>query len=165
MREAIILLGSNMGERYRQLDAALRLIGRHAGEVVMYSSIYESEPWGFQNANNFLNQVVAIDTGLVPRRLLETLQAIEDEMGKKRVSEKEAYSSRVIDIDILFYRDEVIETESLTIPHKLLHRRRFTLLPLNEIAADLIHPVFKKTIRQLLDECPDNSQVYRVESF
>ncbi|MFP4619712.1 MAG: 2-amino-4-hydroxy-6-hydroxymethyldihydropteridine diphosphokinase [Bacteroidales bacterium] len=165
MREAIILLGSNMGERYRQLDAALRLIGRHAGEVVRYSSIYESEPWGFQNANNFLNQVVAIDTGLVPRRLLETLQAIEDEMGKKRVSEKEAYSSRVIDIDILFYRDEVIETESLTIPHKLLHRRRFTLLPLNEIAADLIHPVFKKTIRQLLDECPDNSQVYRVESF
>ncbi len=161
MQEAIILLGSNLGERYRKLQEARRLIGRFAGRITRHSSVYESEPWGFEGENTFLNQVVVIETSLEPGRLLESLQHAEDELGKQRVSQKDGYASRVIDIDILFYGREIIETETLIVPHKLLHRRRFTLLPLSEIAADLVHPVFNKTIRQLLKECPDNSEVYK----
>lgn len=161
MKEAVLLLGSNLGERYRKLEDAGKLIGRRAGQITKYSSVYESDPWGFRGENKFLNQVVVIETDLEPARLLTTLQNLEDELGRERYAHEESYSSRVIDIDILFYQDEIIDTEELSIPHKLLHRRKFTLLPLSEIAGDRIHPVFNKTINQLLSECPDDSQVYK----
>ena len=164
MQEAIILLGSNLGERYRKLKDARDFINRRAGKIIRFSSVYESEPWGFEGESSFLNQVLVIETDLAPGRLLETMQQIEDELGKKRVSQKEGYASRVIDIDILFYGRQIIETEKLTVPHKLLHERRFTLLPLNEIKGDLVHPVLNKTIRQLLKECPDHSEVYKTNT-
>ena len=164
MQEAIILLGSNLGERYRKLKDARDFINRRAGKIIRFSSVYESEPWGFEGESSFLNQVLVIETDLAPGRLLETMQQIEDELGKKRVSQKEGYASRVIDIDILFYGRQIIETEKLTVPHKLLHERRFTLLPLNEIKGDLVHPVLNKTIRQLLNECPDHSEVYKTNT-
>ena len=164
MQEAIILLGSNLGERYRKLKDARDFINRRAGKIIRFSSVYESEPWGFEGESSFLNQVLVIETDLAPGRLLETMQQIEDELGKKRVSQKEGYASRVIDIDILFYGRQIIETEKLTVPHKLLHERRFTLLPLNEIKGDLVHPVLNKTIRQLLKECPDHSEVHKTNT-
>ena len=164
MKEAVLLLGSNLGERYRMLRDACSLIGKHAGKITKHSSVYESKPWGFQDENQFLNQVVIVETVLEPATLLKTLQHIEDELGKVRRGQGESYSSRLIDIDILFYHDEIIQTKDLTIPHKLLHRRRFTLLPLSEIKGDLVHPVFNKTISQLLSECPDDSEVRKTKS-
>lgn len=164
MKEAVLLLGSNLGPRSRKLDDACNLIDKHAGKITKHSSVYESEPWGFQDENKFLNQVVFIETQMEPVALLRTLQNLEDELGKVRTSQEESYSSRIIDIDILFYHNEIIETRELTIPHQLLHRRKFTLLPLSEIAGDLVHPVFNKTIRQLLAECPDDSKVYKTKT-
>ncbi|MBS3769953.1 MAG: 2-amino-4-hydroxy-6-hydroxymethyldihydropteridine diphosphokinase [Bacteroidales bacterium] len=164
MKEAVLLLGSNLGPRYKKLEDACDLIGKHAGKITKHSSVYESEPWGFQDENKFLNQVVFIETSLEPGALLRTLQDLEDKLGKKRTSQEESYSSRTIDIDILFYHNEIIETGELSIPHKLLHRRKFTLLPLSEIAGNLIHPVFNKTILQLLAECPDDSKVYKTKT-
>lgn len=164
MKEAVLLLGSNLGPRYRKLEDACSLIEKHAGKITKHSSIYESEPWGFQDENKFLNQVVFIETSLKPATLLSTLQNLEDELGKERTSQEESYSSRLIDIDILFYHNKIIETGELTIPHPLLHRRKFTLLPLSEIAGGLVHPVHNKTIRQLLAECPDDSKVYKTKT-
>lgn len=163
MKEAILLLGSNLGNRYKKLNNAIDLIGNHAGKIIKTSSIYESEPWGFKAKKKFLNQTLIIKTEYRPEKLLNTMQELEKRLGKVSVNQKQGYASRVIDIDILFYENEIIETERLTIPHKMLHKRKFTLMPLYEIANDLVHPVFNKTIAQLLAECPDNSKVYKTK--
>jgi 2-amino-4-hydroxy-6-hydroxymethyldihydropteridine diphosphokinase len=162
MKEAIVLLGSNLGDKLQKLKQAAWLIGEYAGKVTRLSSIYESEPWGFKDNNKFLNQVIVIETGLTPENLLKILQKIEEDLGRIRDEDIEGYSSRIIDIDILFYQQEIIQTEKLTIPHKLLHLRKFTLVPLNEIAGNMMHPVFQKSISQLLEECPDISAVHKI---
>jgi len=167
---AYLLLGSNMGNKIRLLQEASALIDRLVGKVVRYSSFYESEPWGFEAEERFMNQALAVNTFLPPEKLLQTTQEIERSLGRtgKQLSTGSArYSSRPIDIDILLYNELVIEQRAdaetkapaLTIPHPLMHERLFTLLPLAEIAADLVHPVFGKTIAALLDECPDKSAV------
>jgi 2-amino-4-hydroxy-6-hydroxymethyldihydropteridine diphosphokinase len=163
MKEGIVaylLLGSNMGDRQVALDRAVRRIGTKAGEIAALSSVYETEPWGITDQREFLNQTIAITPKLSPFHLLEALLAIEGEMGRVR---HEKYGPRLIDIDILLYGNEVIQTESLKVPHPGIPERRFVLMPLAEIAPGLVHPVLRKTITELLIGCRDPLKVTRLK--
>jgi 2-amino-4-hydroxy-6-hydroxymethyldihydropteridine diphosphokinase len=124
------------------------------------SSIYETAAWGKNDQPAFLNQVLEIETALSPPQLLKTILAIEENIGRVR---QEKYGPRIIDIDILLFNDEVLHLPMLKIPHPQLQNRRFVLVPLAEIAPDLIHPVFKKTIAELLAICPDKLEVSRIK--
>ncbi len=165
MKEIFLLLGSNMGDRRELLTRSLEMISEKAGTILQRSAIYESEPWGFEDDTPFLNQVVEISTELSPALLLEQLLTIETRLGRIRpfdgcgCSVQEGYSSRNIDIDILFYGQKLVFTEQLMIPHPRLHERKFTLVPLHEIAPGFIHPLLKKTISVLLQECRDPLKV------
>jgi 2-amino-4-hydroxy-6-hydroxymethyldihydropteridine diphosphokinase len=157
---AYLFLGSNMGDRRAALERAVQQITVRAGEVAALSSVYETEPWGIADQREFLNQAIAIVPKLSPFHLLETLLAIEGELGRVR---HEKYGPRPIDIDILLYSDEVIQTEFLTVPHRGIPDRRFVLTPLAEIAPGLVHPVLRKTISELLTGCLDPLKVLRLK--
>ena len=148
-----------MGNRMAMLHDARALLSAQAGAVVEQSDYYESEPWGFESATWFINQALRIDTPLTPEQLLHTVQHIEQQLGRIRTVPSGVYTSRPIDIDILFYDNNVIHTPALTIPHPLLHQRRFALLPLCDIAPDYIHPLLHKTATALLQQCPDRGMV------
>jgi 2-amino-4-hydroxy-6-hydroxymethyldihydropteridine diphosphokinase len=143
-------LGSNVGNRERNLQEAIRRLGT-AGRVTSVSSVYETEPVEFTDQAWFLNCAVALETDQSPENLMATLLHIEQELGRQRTRKK---GPRIIDIDILLLGDLVANTPDLTIPHPAIHQRRFVLEPLNEIAPDARHPVLKKSIRELLDELP-----------
>ncbi|MFZ0283007.1 MAG: 2-amino-4-hydroxy-6-hydroxymethyldihydropteridine diphosphokinase [Bacteroidales bacterium] len=150
-------LGTNLGDRETILNEAIEHLIKSAGDVISLSAIYETEPWGFQSENKFLNMVVGLRTMLNPDALLKRVMNIEAKLGRIRTGE--GYSSRTIDIDILLYNDLVINKPDLKIPHPLIRERRFVLVPLCDVAPDLVHPVFKKTIASLLKECKDDIQV------
>jgi 2-amino-4-hydroxy-6-hydroxymethyldihydropteridine diphosphokinase len=135
------------------------MIGERCGVLLSSSKIYETEPWGFIADNNFLNQVVLIETELEPHVLLKELLSIEAALGRQRNENIKGYSSRPMDLDVLYYGDLIINDEDLILPHPRLHLRRFTLLPLCDVAPDFEHPVFKKTNKNLLEECEDVSEV------
>ena len=158
--QIFILLGSNQGARKILLRQALEAIERICGKIVKQSSIYETAPWGFESEHWFLNQVVQIESLLGPEALLEKLLAIEQQLGRVRTNEQ--YSSRAIDLDLLYYSSIHIQTRLLEIPHPRLHLRRFTLMPISEIAPDFMHPVLKKTQLELLSALTDNSVVRRL---
>lgn len=144
-------LGSNLGDKETNLLQAIEQIEKQIGPIVARSVFFVSEPWGFDSGNTFLNACVVADTAFSPTDTLRCLQRIEKALGRpERVSGE--YKDRVIDLDILFYDDLVLEDSNLTLPHPLLHLRNFVLTPLAEIAPDLIHPIFKKTIRELQSE-------------
>lgn len=145
-----------MGKRERYLAEARTLIGRHCGPVCRESSIYETEAWGQTDQPSFLNQVLAIATALGPTQLIRELLDIEKRIGRVR---SEKYGPRTIDIDILLFNNEIINTPLLQVPHPRMASRRFVLAPLAEIAPELIHPALHKTITQLLAECPDTLRV------
>ena len=149
----ILLLGSNLGDRLSNLNEAYNKISESTREILISSSIYETEPWGFQHQNLFLNQVLVVNTDLSPESLLHLLFNIEKELGRKR--RQKSFQARIIDIDILFYDDLIISTNKLKIPHPKLHERRFVLEPLNEILPYLIHPVLLKSVARLLKESKD----------
>ena len=153
-------LGTNLGDREALLNKALELITESVGPVSARSGIYETEPWGFESGNNFLNMVAQVHTDLNPVYLLKKLAQIENQLGRKRGSRK--YVSRTIDIDILLYGDRVIDRSDLKIPHPLIHERRFVLVPLCDLAPELVHPVLNKTFAVLLKECRDESNVKKV---
>ena len=155
---SLILIGSNQGQRELIISQSIKMLAERCGEVLLVSSLYETEPWGFIAEQNFLNQVVALDTEMNPYDLLRELMMIEKELGRKR-HDVEGYESRPIDLDILYYDDIIINDEDLILPHPRLHKRRFALMPLCDIAADFIHPVFKRSNRELLNECEDTSEV------
>ncbi len=157
MNKLFILLGSNLDDRLLYLSQTRNMIANRVGAIDIKSYIYESKPWGFNHENQFLNQVLVVNTMLEPHDILKITQQIELELGRKYKGI--GYSARTVDIDLLFYNDIIIDTEDLIIPHLQLHKRRFTLLPLNEISPDFIHPVFKTTISELLNKCNDNSIV------
>jgi len=157
MKRAFLGLGSDLGDRSQNLDDAKTGIKETIGKIIAASSVYETEPWGFKSKTRFLNQVVSVDTDLTPSGLLGRILMIESQLGRLR-GEKQ-YASRKIDIDILLYDNSVMEEASLTIPHPLIHKRRFVLVPLCEIAPDLTHPVLKKSIKYLLKKCPDKCKV------
>jgi 2-amino-4-hydroxy-6-hydroxymethyldihydropteridine diphosphokinase len=157
MKIVFLGIGTNLGNREKNLELAIAGIGQSIGKVLISSSVFQTEPWGFQSEEDFLNMVVKIETELGPYVLLEKILAIESLMG--RVRGPEHFSSRIIDIDILLYDNIIIDEENLKIPHPLLQERRFVLVPLCEIAAELMHPVLKKTFKELLEECEDKGVV------
>ena len=156
---SFILLGTNMGDRESLLRNAIMMMEDRCGKLVAQSKIYESKPWGFMAENNFLNQVVMIETRLQPHDLLKELLSIEAILGRQRIEGVEGYQSRPMDLDILYYDDLIVNVNDLVLPHPRLHLRRFTLLPLCDIAPDFVHPVIGKTNEVLLEECVDVSDV------
>ena len=155
-----ILLGSNLGDRKLLVNQACMMMEERCGKIVAKSRLYESEPWGFKAEHWFLNQVVVLDTEMSPDDLMDTLLAIEIELGRDRTTPHEGYVSRPIDLDILYWgEDLIVEKQHVIIPHPRLHKRRFTLLPLCDVAPDYVHPILKKTNRQLLDECDDFGKI------
>lgn len=155
-----ILLGSNLGNRQLLVNQACKMIEERCGKIVARSRLYESEPWGFKSEHWFLNQVVEINTSLTPDELMDTLLAIEKELGRDRSTPHEGYVSRPMDLDILYWNDGLIaDNQHVIVPHPRLHLRRFTLLPLCDVAPDYVHPILKKTNRQLLDECDDCGKI------
>ena len=162
MSKTYLLLGGNIGDTKAIFEETLQSIADLCGKIIQKSGVYMSEAWGFETENIFLNQVLLLETELKPEHLLNTLLTIEQEMGRVRTNET-GYTSRVIDIDILFYDSLIIKKDKLTIPHPLLHKRRFTLQPLVEIAANYVHPIMLKSSKELLDECEDNLSVKRAD--
>jgi len=159
VKTAFLGLGTNLGAREENLQKAIENINTLAGEVISFSQIYETEPWGFRSEDHFFNMVIQIRTNLKPVDLLKHLLKIEIQLGRVRGTEK--YSSRIIDIDILLYENEIINKPYLKVPHPMIQERKFVLVPLCDIAPEKIHPVLKKTFAVLLEECDDESIVTR----
>ena len=158
MNKAYLSLGSNEGERTLWLDKALWLLSVTCGTLVQMSSVYETAAWGIQDQPDFLNMVVQLETEKNARDLLTAILAVETTLGRHRTVK---WGPRTIDIDILFFNDEVINTPDLVVPHPFIQERRFILLPMAEIAAEWIHPVLQKNIATLVAECKDELQVRR----
>ncbi|MBS0010802.1 MAG: 2-amino-4-hydroxy-6-hydroxymethyldihydropteridine diphosphokinase [Bacteroidales bacterium] len=151
MITAYLGLGTNMGDRAGNLtDAIKRLDGSIMG-IVSVSPVYVSRPWGFESDHDFFNQVMAVETSADAFDLLDIAQETESAMGRLR--SMKGYTDRIIDIDILFYGDEIISSKPLIIPHPLLHKRMFVLQPMADIAPGFTHPVFNRTIAELMKEC------------
>lgn len=158
-QNVFLLLGSNLGERLQILQSAAGLIEERVGAIRTASSIYETAPWGVLDQPVFLNQILEVQTELIPEEVLRIILEIEHELGRIRY---ERWGARVIDIDMLYFNDLVLDSARLTLPHPRLHERRFTLVPLTEIAPDFLHPLLQKTSRELLDNCTDPGAVIKI---
>ncbi len=143
-------LGTNTGNKQENMKRAIDALSLALGSPTACSTFIESEPWGFESNNTFLNCVVAFSTDMPPLALLDTTEQIERSMGRTSKSINGQYSDRIIDIDILFYGNEIIDSERLTVPHPLLHKRTFVLAPMCQIASHHIHPLLGLTMEQLL---------------
>ena len=153
MHGVLLLLGSNLGDRQLFLERAIGEIEADIAPVINASAVYETQSWGKTDLPDYLNQVIHLETDLPPRLVLERILSIEKKLGRKR---EEKWGSRTIDIDILFYGQEIISETGLHIPHPELHKRKFTLEPLSEIAPDWVHPVLNKKISELKTELSDD---------
>lgn len=154
----VLLLGSNLNDRFELLEKMRIMVSERIGKVTNQSNIYESEPWGFNAEHWFLNQVLVCETSLSAKEILCEVKEIENVLGRIK-KDLQQYESRTADIDILFYNNVVLNTSELTIPHKHIHNRLFTLLPLADVMGEYIHPVLNKTVNQLIFECTDNGKV------
>ncbi len=162
MNTAYLILGGNKGNRLQNLEDALQLITDNAGIIAKKSAVYVTSAWGNTNQPDFLNQVICLQTLLLPPELLKKTIAIEQKLGRIRSEKK--WMERTMDIDILFYNDAVINTIDLKIPHPLIQERKFVLIPMAQVAPMLVHPVLKKNIKTLLSECHDNLEVRKLKS-
>lgn len=160
MHQVFLSIGGNLGNKRANFDKVYTHIQNELGCIVLRSSVYETPPWGFDSEDSFWNQVLCIETLLNPSEILEKIKKIDAAFGRKRNSE--GYSSREMDVDILYFEDKIIETENLTIPHPLLHKRLFVVVPLAEIAPDWVHPVLKLTSVDMLNNCEDKSEIKKV---
>jgi len=149
-------LGSNIGNRFKNIQTAIKLLKEIGFNVIKSSSIYETSPRGVTDQPDFLNLVLKGKTKLCPEELLKDIKRIEKEIGRKPTKK---WGARIIDIDILFYDKKIIKTKKLKIPHPHLHRRNFVLIPLKEIAPRLMHPLIKKTVSQMLNDSSDKGAV------
>lgn len=159
MGKAIILLGTNLGDKHQNLAKAIEAISQY-GKLLRTSGIYESPPWGYDSSNTYFNQVVLLETSLSSPSLLEVLLGIEKALG--RVRNEAGYTDRTMDLDILDYEGEVSTSEQLILPHPRLHLRLFTLLPMAEVAPHWVHPSSDESIDTLLAKCPDRVQPNRL---
>ncbi|MDB4075859.1 MAG: 2-amino-4-hydroxy-6-hydroxymethyldihydropteridine diphosphokinase [Crocinitomicaceae bacterium] len=157
---AYLSIGTNLGNRVKNIEDSIELIKSEAGTLIAKSSIYTSEPVGFSAETDFLNLCISIRTILSPLELLEKLKNIEFQLGRKKKSENGVYQSRLIDIDIIFYDDLILSTKKLSIPHERYHQRMFVLKPLSQIAANFLDPVQGKRIKQVFNECMDQSTIH-----
>jgi len=157
MNTVFLSIGTNLGQREKNLKKAVKIIVEEIGFVQALSSVYETEPWKMATSNLFLNMAIKVETSLNPHTLLKTLLEIENKMGRSR--ESTGYSSRIIDFDILFFNDLIINDKNLIIPHPLIPHRRFVLEPLAEIAPELIHPDLEKSVESLLESCTESCVV------
>ncbi len=153
--KVVLILGGNLGDREELINRAVKSIAEK-NPLILNSALYETQAWGDVAQGNFLNQVIQIETSLSPEKLLGQIQQIEEKLGRKRTV---TWGDRTMDIDILYFGDEVIDTPELTIPHRLIQERRFVLVPLFEILPDMIHPLLYKSNRALLEDCQDSSEV------
>ena len=161
MAIAYLSLGSNKGDRIGFVQQATSLLNAADGiSLIRTSAFYESEPWGMDSKNWFVNAVVEVKAVLSPQELLTQCQRIETQLGRKRLDDAKGYQDRTIDIDILFYNKEIVNEEKLTIPHKYLHLRAFTLVPLLELIPNFEHPLLHKTIAQLHDDLENPEMVF-----
>lgn len=158
-RSVLLLLGSNLNEPATQLKIARRLISEHIAKIRKASSIYKTAAWGNTEQPDFMNQVIEIISSRPAIKILEILKNIEKTMGRLVTIH---WGPRIIDIDILVCGNEKIKTKLLTIPHKTMHHRLFTLLPLKELKPRFIHPVFNKTIHELIASCKDHGEVQKI---
>lgn len=156
-----ILLGSNKGNRSEQIKIALAEITAFTGPPIAVSSLYETQPWGFEHEQTFFNQAASFITSMNPFDVMDKFLEIEKNMGRIRTAEKN--KERIIDIDILMFGKDIINQNNLIVPHPLLCQRRFALAPLEEIASQVLHPLYRKTIWQLLLECDDKCWVKKLE--
>lgn len=157
MNTAYLILGGNQGDRLKNLNDAISFIASEAGPISKFSKIYVTAAWGNEDQSDFYNQALCIKTHLSAIDLLNKLLEIEEKLGRVRGTEK--WQARTIDIDILFFNQEVINHNNLTIPHPYIQDRRFVLIPLYDIANELIHPILNKDIKTLLLECNDKLNV------
>ena len=171
LQSVFLLLGSNRGDREQNLLQACAGIQKNIGAILKVSSVYETEPWGFSDSILFYNQAIEAGTRLTPAELLQEIHKIEKDLGRIREivtcgpgceSSPGPYFPRTIDIDILFYGSKIIFTEDLMVPHPRLHERMFVLVPLDEIAPAFIHPVYRRSVTDLLKQCTDKSTVRRI---
>lgn len=149
-------LGSNLGNRAENLLTAQKLVNEKVGKILSKSSIYETAPWGITEQNAFLNQVIEVETSFSPSAVLHLLLKIEKDMGRIRETK---WGERSIDIDILYYNNEIISTENLVVPHPFIQERKFVLVPLSEISPAFIHPKLKQSNLELLEKCQDSGEI------
>jgi len=161
MAKTFLLIGGNLGNRLHFLAEAKQLISDRIGTISKESAVYESEPWGFENSSNFLNQVILVETKLNPAAIMLEISYIESSLGRERKGT--GFCSRTMDVDILFYDQQILLSPSLIIPHKFLHQRMFVLTPMLEIAPDFVHPLFSLTIKELVTSCSDQGKVWKFQ--
>jgi 2-amino-4-hydroxy-6-hydroxymethyldihydropteridine diphosphokinase len=157
MNTCYLLLGGNLGDKEQTLKQAIVLLEQKLGSTAKKSNIFITAAWGNKNQPEFYNQAIAINTVLSPIDLLTEILKAEEQLGRTRNNDK--WQERVIDIDILFYNDDIIDLPELKIPHPFIQERKFVLVPMNEIAGNYVHPKLKKTISTLLLECKDELEV------
>lgn len=147
-KQLVLSFGANIGERQKNIEQAYTMVEQEIGEMQKRSSFFETKPWGFESDNLFINSVACFLTSLTCDEVLQKIHQIENSLGRQR-TDWAGYQSRKIDIDILFYEDLILETKDLIVPHPLLHKREFVLMPLKEILPDFIHPVLRQRIREI----------------
>ncbi len=160
MHQVFLGTGGNIGNKHDNFDKVYTFIKNELGTIVKSSAVYETPPWGFEAMEKFWNTVLIIETELSATELLSKINNIENRFGRTRDGVN--YKSREMDIDILYFNDEIINTENLTIPHPLLHKRLFVLVPLAEIAPKFVHPVLKLTSFEMLNNCEDKSVIRKI---
>ena len=161
MHQVFLGIGGNTGNKQDNFDKVYTFIKNELGEVLRSSSVYETSPWGFQSEDNFWNQILVVETEYSPEELLQKVAKIENWFGRERGTT--GYTSRKMDIDILYFDELVIETENLTIPHPQIANRLFVLVPLAEIAPEFVHPLLKITTLEMVENCPDKSEINKID--
>ena len=159
MNTIYLLLGSNIGDAVAHLSSAKKYIEKEIGAIIKFSGIYKTAAWGNENQPDFLNQILIVHTRFTAQQTITKILSIEKEIGRMR-SKKNA--PRIIDIDILFFNNEIIRSTDLIVPHPEIQNRRFVLVPLNELSPEIIHPVLQKTIFELLEDCVDKLNVQKI---